>query len=381
LDFHIHSDNLSVRGEIAGAADYVLRPTPASGTGAAGRLRARAFRVEALRDLVRSEAEKRCQGPNAERDLAAYQAELDQWALAECRGELVFHLAPDAKIAARRGHPLEGALVSGARWNAAAFRGSWGVSGTIQCSGCGATAADANGGVCVRCVEDDELGGLLATAEHVTISAPGHRAIEVGVKHRYAPLNFDGLLGYLAVALEGAYDASQHSDVFSFPMDRGRQILIGPWDRVLRLAISLQPQSAGLVLAAPQANMRSAVRRAQHELARAGAGHFSLDGQMLEWKAAAQVVDRAFEMAGWLKEDRMTSSTLRRIGELHRMSQNGGPRYLPLLVWQGRDADRLMRRKILRLAADRAQWQSTDLVTELAFLAANAANSSGGRNG
>src|SRR5258708_36969854 len=107
-------------------------------------------------DLVRSEAEKRCQGPNAERDLAAYQAELDQWSLAECRGELVFHLAPDAKIAARRGHPLEGSLVSGARWNTGAFRGSWGTPGTIQCAGCGATAAEANDGFCVSCVEDDE---------------------------------------------------------------------------------------------------------------------------------------------------------------------------------------------------------------------------------
>ena len=85
----------------------------------------------------------------------------------------------------------------------------------------------------------------------------------------------------------------------------------------------------------------------------------------------------------------MSSSALRRIGELHRVSLGRGStadanrsdasrsdanqwklRSLPLLIWQARDADRLLRRKILRLAADSELWQNTGLVTELAFLAA-----------
>ena len=122
---------------------------------------------------------------------------------------------------------------------------------------------------------------------------------------------------------------------------------------------------------------------ARAELARAqnsdAAERISLFGEILDGMAAKDVAERGFEMASWLKEDRMSSSALRRIGELHRLSQGNRTtsganhwklRYLPLLIWQARDADRLLRRKILRLAADSELWQNTGLVTELAFLAA-----------
>jgi hypothetical protein len=130
------------------------------------------------------------------------------------------------------------------------------------------------------------------------------------------------------------------------------------------------------------------VDHARTELARAQSnnpdggrisGSISVFGEVLDWKAAEDVADRGFEMATWLKEDRMSSSALRRIGELHRLSQGNQStpganhwklRYLPLLIWQARDADRLLRRKILRLAADPELWENTGLVTELAFLAA-----------
>ena len=85
------------------------------------------------------------------------------------------------------------------------------------------------------------------------------------------------------------------------------------------------------------------------------------------------MVDQGFEMAGWLKEDKISHRDLRRIRELRRMSKSGdkawGLRYLPLLVWQARDADRSLRRRILRLAADQRQWETAGLATDLAHLA------------
>jgi hypothetical protein len=149
-----------------------------------------------------------------------------------------------------------------------------------------------------------------------------------------------------------------------------------------------------MVLEHPAAHLSSAVDHAYAELSRAQSAGGDIAGclaafcEILPWAAAKGVADRGFEMASWLKEDRMSSSALRRIGELHRLSLGIGStvgstpdanprglnqwklRYLPLLIWQARDADRLLRRKILRLAADSEQWQNTGLVTELAFLAA-----------
>ena len=52
---------------------------------------------------------------NTERVIQAYQVDIDQWLLAETSGELVFHLAVESKLEQRRGRPLEGALVAGAR--------------------------------------------------------------------------------------------------------------------------------------------------------------------------------------------------------------------------------------------------------------------------
>jgi hypothetical protein len=191
-------------------------------------------------------------------------------------------------------------------------------------------------------------------------------------------------------------------DVYPILGDRDTLLAGGPWDQVLRLALQLRHDFrnsvredggrlaffAGLALEHPQANLPSAVDHARTELARAQSnnpdggsipGCVSVFGQVLDWKAAKDVADRGFEMATWLKEDRMSSSALRRIGELHRLSQGNQStpganhwklRYLPLLIWQARDADRLLRRKILRLAADPELWKNTGLVTELAFLAA-----------
>ncbi len=187
-------------------------------------------------------------------------------------------------------------------------------------------------------------------------------------------------------------------DVYPIQGDHDTLLATGPWDQVLRLALQLrhdfrptvrnngQPVAvfAGMSLEHPRANLRSAVDHVRGELTRAQSGEtqggrISVFGEILPWKTAKEVADRGFEMAGWLKEDRMSSSALRRIGELHRSSQGtrGAPgadhwkfRYLPLLIWQARDADRLLRRKILRLAADLELWENTGLVTELAFLAA-----------
>jgi hypothetical protein len=196
--------------------------------------------------------------------------------------------------------------------------------------------------------------------------------------------------------------ATGFPDVYPILGDRDTLLACGPWDQVLRLALQLRHDfrdavreegtrlafSAGLALEHPQSNLRSAVDHARAELARAQsndpegsrvAGWISVFGEVLDWKAAKDVADRGFEMASWLKEDRMGSSALRRIGELHRLSHGNQStpganhwklRYLPLLIWQARDADRLLRRKILRLAADPDLWENTGLVTELAFLAA-----------
>jgi hypothetical protein len=190
---------------------------------------------------------------------------------------------------------------------------------------------------------------------------------------------------------------AQFPDVFPIYGDDDTLLAAGPWDQVLRLALELRrdfrntvriPSEklaffAGMVLEHPAANLRSAVDHAYAELARAQGAGGDIEGciaafeEILPWTAAKDVADRGFEMASWLKEDRMSSSALRRIGELHRLSRGSGPdanhwklRYLPLLIWQARDADRLLRRKILRLAADAEQWKNTGLVTELAFLAA-----------
>jgi hypothetical protein len=200
--------------------------------------------------------------------------------------------------------------------------------------------------------------------------------------------------------------AARFPDVYPIHGDRDTLLAAGPWDQVLHLALRLHQDfretvrdnggrlafSAGLVLEHPVANLRSAVDHARAELARAQNGGptggrmsggisscISVFGKILPWKAAKDVADRGFEMAAWLKEDRISSSALRRVGELHSLSLGNRStpganhwklRYLPLLVWQARDADRLLRRKILRLAADPGLWENTGLVTELAFLAA-----------
>jgi len=200
--------------------------------------------------------------------------------------------------------------------------------------------------------------------------------------------------------------AARFPDVYPIRGDRDTLLAAGPWDQVLHLALQLRQDfretvrdnggrlkfSAGLVLEHPVANLRSAVGHARAELARAQdcdpngghmpggiSGRISMFGEILTWKAARNVADRGSEMAAWLKEDRISSSALRHVGELHSLSLGNRStpgvnrwklRYLPLLIWQARDADRLLRRKILRLAADPGLWENTGLVTELAFLAA-----------
>jgi hypothetical protein len=552
LALAIHSGDLAVLGEFSGIREYILRPLP--GAGAACRVRARSFRVRAFAHLIKREIRRRCgesKAPaldgagelaegsiskdgfllvgradeGAERALSAYQAELDRWSLAELGGELVFHLAAarcgdaiphddlQAKLAHRLLRPLEGALVSGARWNNAAFRSGWGDPHAKVCAGCGATVGDVSAGsLCDSCIDDDELGRLLPSCnfghrvepEHATVHVPGQglalstadvsmagsgdldlTTADWALLRRLPHGDFDALaqrspgrrklLAYLAIAVE-AYAApeiptaeptvaavaepsaetsvetsvetpaeitaettvepeppaettaettvepiaapapaatpppssvaehayhvmiARYPDVFPIQGDGDTLLAAGPWDQVLRLALELRHDfrdtarnpgerlafRAGLVLEHPAARLRSAVDHAYAELARAHdggsevSGCISLFGEILPWPAAKDVADRGFEMASWLKEDRMSSSALRRIGELHRVSQGGSRpganhwkfRYVPLLIWQARDADRLLRRKILRLAADSELWQNTGLVTELAFLAA-----------
>src|SRR5207247_1479058 len=98
-------------------------------------------------------------------NLNAYQAEIDQWSLAELRGELVCHMAVEAKFEQRRGRPLEGALVAGARWTTAAFSTGWSAPDAIQCPGCLASAADSGDGFCMTCAEDD-AGAAVPLPQH-----------------------------------------------------------------------------------------------------------------------------------------------------------------------------------------------------------------------
>lgn len=434
MDFNLQSGYLAVRGEISGIPDYLFPDTPAAS--GATRLRARIFRVAAYARLIAREINKRCGGSlvemamgdgqfllagpaddNAERAVGAYQAELDQWSLRELRGELICYLASarceseqmpqdtlQQKIDWRRGHPLEAALVAGARWNVAAFRSGWGDSHAVRCPACAATVTDAGAsGVCQSCSDDEELGKAIAssafaqwtTEQEGTVRVPG-QGLSLGVAGDWAVVEHlpnpdfselaarsqghSGLLGY--VALEGSLpevQAARFQNVFCIRLNANHLVAIGPWNDTLRFAIAVAEQkpalSAGVVLAHPQASLRSSKSHAQWEARRAGEGKVSLFGEVLDWKLATDIVDRGFEMASWLKEDRIGTSGLRRIGELHRMSHEGQQshfwkqRYLPLLVWQSRDADRLLRRKILRLAADRGLWENTGLVAELALLA------------
>ena len=96
-------------GDLSGIRNYVLSPTPAAG--AAGRVRARSFRVNAFAHLMVRRVQELAPGltevytaggrflltgpadAGAEKALSAYQAELDQWALANLRGEMMCHLA------------------------------------------------------------------------------------------------------------------------------------------------------------------------------------------------------------------------------------------------------------------------------------------------
>jgi hypothetical protein len=440
--------------------EYVLRDSPAGAPGGLRRLRARAFRVQAYAQLIAREIERRCgvtllsveggrftlAGPgaeDAERKLAAYQAELDQWSLAELNGELVCYVvaahcespswpeeALSHKMLWRREHALQGALVSGARWNTAAFSTGWNDADAIQCPSCGATATNSGDGYCMTCAEDDELGKVIAS--NMPITLPGRTSllgsaegIEWPAGSRQMPHgDFRDLakrspgkrklLGYLSTSPEHAAAAAGFSDVFVLQTSRDL-LLIGAWDQILRLALELKT-SAGIVLASPQASLRASAARARQERARAGEDRSSLFGEVLDWKTASEVAERGFEMALWLKEDRISGSALRTIGELHRMSRTGEDggeskarqrldvageskarqrldvageskasgwqlRYLPLLIWEARNGDRVLGRRILRLAADRAQWATTGLVTELAFLAAAAKSPAGAEEG
>ena len=98
----IKPGDLAVLGDLSGIRNYVLRPTPAAG--AAGRVRARSFRVNAFAHLMVRRLQELAPGlsevsnaggkfllagpaaAEAEKVLAAYQAELDQWALARQGG-------------------------------------------------------------------------------------------------------------------------------------------------------------------------------------------------------------------------------------------------------------------------------------------------------
>ncbi|GEM_PF-5182853 len=456
----IHSGDLAVLGEFSGVRPYVTKPLP--GAGDARRLRARSFRVRAFLRLIAREIRQRSgegagisplgeesfeatrfrlagrAAEGAERAIAFYQADLDRWSLDVMGGELVFHLAavratedgafPDAaleqKIALRRMHPLEGALVSGARWNTATFRSGWADPHAKKCAGCGATVADVSGAsgvdgtqLCDRCIDDDELGRILPASnsaqwvdpDHATIHVPGQglalnaSTIAAGgvdldlttgdwPVFRHLPHgDFSGLaqrapgsrkmLAYVAIHSAAEAPLQRFPDVFPIEND-GALIAAGPWDQLLRFALELgggAPESrAAITLEPAAAHVDSAVAQVLGRLQQTEAGRVWLFSESLDWPSAKDAVDRGFEMAQWLKEDRMSGSALRRIGEVHRLSnetrtdsQQWKLRSLPMLIWQARGADRLLRRRILRMAADPDLWRNTGLATELALLAAS----------
>jgi hypothetical protein len=392
-----------VRGELAGADDYILRAVPAAG--GLRRLRARALRIATYAQAIAKEAASRTglsvesvgtasfqltgsAQEDTERKLAAYQSELDLWSLAELGGELRVNIASDdRKMNARRQRPLEGALIAGGRWRAAAFSTGWSDPDAIACPGCGATATNSGDGFCMTCAEDD-AGAKVSVAPHKVLGALDQ--IAVSDEHKQMPAhNFEQIarrsqrdaIGYLSFI--APLSLTQELTKANFPdlliLATAQDVLaIGAWDQALRLALDLRGKiegtfSAGLVIESPHATMRGAARRSREARAAAGEG-IAMFGETLDWKTAIEVAGHAFEMAGWLKEGRMSPSALRRIAGLHRMSQRGENhwqlRYLPLLIWESREPDRAIRRRILRLAADPAQWKHTGLTAELAFLAA-----------
>ncbi len=255
-------------GELAGIETYVLRPTPAAG--AAWRLRARSFRVRAFLELLARRVQAMVPGlaeifvtgdrfllagsatmakgaslegavEGAERIVAGYQRDLDQWTLRHLRGELMCRLAAarcdsgrlpiaalEERLAVARLRPLEGALVRGAYWNPSAFHSFAGGDGEGSCPSCGATAV-LLAETCGLCQEDQDLAQLLPHARAAQMGAAAEAPISIpgaGMSFaengdldldsgewpllRHVPGEFDdmaGRLAYLSLDADGAAQA------------------------------------------------------------------------------------------------------------------------------------------------------------------------------
>ena len=189
----LRSGDLAVLCAFSGVREYVLQST--LGPGALDRVRARSFEAGAYRRMVARRIQQDLvpelrtvysvpgrfllAGPargTAEPILTSFQRNLDEWALRQLRGDLQVHLvaarcedqclpvnALEDRLALRCLRPLEGALLQGAYWNAGAFWNPSIAAGQDRCAACSATDT-LHEGVCLACLEDQELGRLLRDA-------------------------------------------------------------------------------------------------------------------------------------------------------------------------------------------------------------------------
>ncbi len=293
--------DLAVIGTLDGIEDYVLAPAPA--TGAGQRLRARAFRVSVMSQLIRERIQKLAGGlqtisstpghfvlagpatPDEESALARFQKELDPWAFAHpcLRGEIECHVvwarcdsatlpsdALDRALSQRRRRPFQDALLNGGRWDTSVFYTAPAEEQGV-CPGCGRTAT-LGAELCPACWDDEKLGHklahskfwMLASGEEADVSGPGTglrlsdtEGVELAAGDWPLPrhtLDFEELaarapgrqklLGYLTAEADGAADLQR--GLADFPEvvpvfgGVGHLLAAGPWDQALRFALKLR---------------------------------------------------------------------------------------------------------------------------------------------
>lgn len=199
----VRAGDLVVQGVLR-IAPYLLRPVPATGA-AARRLRARTFRVGALRELLARRVSERLglacliftggdfllAGSAAagwQETLQSLQREFDAWLFQHLHpaGELQFYLAGAVcqsaqlpcqeicwQLEQRQRQPLEGALRTGLRWNGRVFVLPAGRD-TGLCSGCGTVSSVellGDESLCAGCAADSELCARLLDADRAWLCA------------------------------------------------------------------------------------------------------------------------------------------------------------------------------------------------------------------
>lgn len=345
--------------------------------------------------------------------------------------------ALENKLAARRLRPMEGALLQGAYWNASAFWNASTAAGQDRCEGCGATET-VHSGLCFVCLEDQELGQVLpqvhcagAVAENAgRISIPG-LGLALGNSGdldltggewpllRYLPggvLNAK-LLGCLVVdadhtgrALSNRNGEAEATGAFSrqvhqffsaqvqrlietrfpdlFPIHGGGDdlLVIGRWDQALGLALELHREasvgvestvSGALVMAHPCARLdlpANAAWRAAKQAKAQGGDRVSLFDSVMTWDEAARMAEQISQVAGWLRDGRLTGDVLRQVAGLRRLTASGPDgwrvRSLPLLTWQAREVASAEVREWIQRLSGSPDWPRVELLAQIALRAA-----------